>query len=114
MEMPLKEKRKIAAKERTFPLAAFLAGAQKNCYFIYNWGYRMDLGCLEWYPEYARPLGKPLGDMKVDGWQFKSRVRASVRVGRSGDARSDAYNALRRSMSLEGKIAYEIGVRNLL
>lgn len=64
------EKRKIAAEAITFPLAAFLVGAQENCYFIYNWGYRMELGCLEWYPEYDRPLGKPLGDMKVDGWQL--------------------------------------------
>jgi hypothetical protein len=49
-------------------LAAFLAGAQKNSYFIYNWGYRMENGCLEWYPEFDKKLGKPLADSRQTGW----------------------------------------------
>lgn len=68
MRKPLKEKREIAAKSITFPLAAFLVGAQKNCYFVYNWGYRMDNGCLEWYPEWDKKLGKPLDDAKQTNW----------------------------------------------
>lgn len=68
MSKPLDEKNKIAKEHITFPLAAFLAGAQKHSYFIYNWGYRMNDGGLEWYPELEKPLGKPLNQMQVNGW----------------------------------------------
>lgn len=68
MQKPLDEKRKIARENIEFPLAAFLIGAQENCYFIYNWGYRMEMGCLEWYPELDRKLGKPLSDAEQKGW----------------------------------------------
>ncbi|MGB7347771.1 MAG: putative glycoside hydrolase [Pirellulaceae bacterium] len=70
MAKPLSEKRAIAKNSLQFPLAAFLVGAQENCYFIYNWGYRMELGCLEWYPEFDKPLGEPLGDMVKNGWKL--------------------------------------------
>lgn len=70
MKKPLEEKRKLAEENITFPLAAFLVGAQENSYFIYNWGYRMEMGCLEWYPEFDRPLGKPLGDAQINGWEL--------------------------------------------
>lgn len=63
-----KEKRKIAEENITFPLAAFLAGAQEHSYFIYNWGYRLDMGVLEWYPEFDKPLGKPLNEMQTNNW----------------------------------------------
>ena len=68
MRKPLKTKKKLAAENITFPLAAFLIGAQENCYFIYNWGYRMRLGCLEWYPELDKKLGPPTADAKRTGW----------------------------------------------
>ncbi len=68
MRKPLEEKRILAAKNITFPLAAFLVGAQENAYFIYNWGYRMAHGCLEWYPELDRRLGLPLADAKQTDW----------------------------------------------
>lgn len=68
--MSLKEKQKLAAENITFPLAAFLAGAQEKCYMVYSWGYRMKHGCLYWYPEFDRPLGKPLGDAKINGWEL--------------------------------------------
>lgn len=68
MSKPFAEKQKIAKNSITFPLAAFLAGAQEHSYFIYNWGYRMEMGCLEWYPEFDKPLGKPLNDMVINGW----------------------------------------------
>lgn len=70
MEKTLEEKRKIAAENIEFPLAAFLVGAQENCYFIYNWGYRMEMGCLEWYPELDKKLGKPLGDAAKSDWKL--------------------------------------------
>ncbi len=68
MSKPHTEKQKIAKNSITFPLAAFLAGAQEHSYFIYNWGYRMEMGCLEWYPEFDKSLGKPLNDMVINGW----------------------------------------------
>lgn len=70
MNKPYKEKLKLSKKNITFPLAAFLAGAQKHSYFIYNWGYRMEMGCLEWYLEFDKPLGKPLNEMIVNGWEL--------------------------------------------
>ncbi len=81
MSKPLEEKREIARKSITFPLAAFLVGAQENSYLIYNWGYRMEDGCLEWYPEFDKPLGEPLGDMVKDGWKLSREFKhASVWV----------------------------------
>ncbi|MBP0905427.1 putative glycoside hydrolase [Mariniflexile gromovii] len=70
MAKPLKEKQEISRKNITFPLASFLAGAQENSFFIYNWGYRFKHGVLDWYPEFDKPLGKPLHDMKVKGWEL--------------------------------------------
>ncbi|MDO7172407.1 putative glycoside hydrolase [Mariniflexile sp. AS56] len=68
MAKPLKEKQKISKENITFPLASFLVGAQENSYFIYNWGYRFEHGATDWYPEFDKHLGKPLHDMKVNGW----------------------------------------------
>ncbi len=68
MRKPLAEKQRIAAENITFPLAAFLVAAQEHSYFIYNWGYRMDLGCLQWYPELDKRLGAPLADATQSGW----------------------------------------------
>ena len=70
MAKPLKEKQEISKRNITFPLASFLAGAQENSYFIYNWGYRLKHGALDWYPEFDKPLGKPLNDMKVNKWEL--------------------------------------------
>ncbi|NRD20713.1 hypothetical protein HNV08_11690 [Winogradskyella eckloniae] len=63
-----KEKEEISKKHLTFALASFLAGAQKHSYISYNWGYRLGMGSLLWYPEFDKPLGKPLDEMQVDGW----------------------------------------------
>ncbi|MBL7188024.1 MAG: dienelactone hydrolase family protein [Phycisphaerae bacterium] len=71
MQLSLEKKREIAAKNITFPLAAFLVGAQENAYFIYNWGYRMKDGCLEWYPELDKKLGTPLAQAEQTGWMLK-------------------------------------------
>jgi hypothetical protein len=81
MNKPLEEKREIAKKNITFSLAAFLVGAQENCYFVYNWGYRIDNGCLEWYPELDKKLGKPLEDAKQTNWTLTRNFKhASVWV----------------------------------
>ena len=63
-----KQKEKISKQHLDFALASFLAGAQKHSYFIYNWGYRLSMGSLLWYPELDKPLGKPLNDMQTNGW----------------------------------------------
>jgi len=70
MKLPLSQKKEIAASNLLFPLAAFLAGAQEYSYLIYTWGYNIYDGSLEWYPEFDRPLGKPLGDATVSGWEM--------------------------------------------
>jgi len=81
MAKPLEVKQRIAKESLLFPLACFLAGAQENSYFIYNWGYRMANGCLEWYPEFDKPLGNPLGDMVRNGWELsREYAHASVWV----------------------------------
>ena len=63
-----KVKKKISKEHLNFALASFLAGAQKHSYLIYNWGYRLSMGSLSWYPEFNKPLGKPLNDMQTNGW----------------------------------------------
>ena len=63
-----KVKKKISKEHLNFALASFLAGAQKHSYLIYNWGYRLSMGSLSWYPEFDKPLGKPLNDMQTNGW----------------------------------------------
>lgn len=68
MNKPIEEKRIEAQKNLEFALAAYLVAAQEFSFFTYNWGYRLEYGCLEWYPEFDRPLGKPLGDMTKKGW----------------------------------------------
>ena len=70
MKLSLEKKKEIASKNISFPLAAFLVGAQRYSYIIYNWGYRIDDGCLDWYPEFDKPLGKPLGDALINGWEL--------------------------------------------
>ena len=70
MALPLEKKLQIARSNIEFPLAAFLIAAQEYAYFVYNWGYRMDYGGLEWYPEYDKPLGKPLGNFTKKGFVY--------------------------------------------
>ncbi len=62
------EKERISKAHITFALASFLAGAQEHSYIIYNWGYRLKMGSLSWYPEFEKPLGKPLNEMQVNDW----------------------------------------------
>jgi alpha-L-fucosidase len=71
MRKPPEEKRRLAASNITFPLAAFLVGAQEHAYFIYSWGYRSEMGCLDWFPEFDEKLGPPLADARQTGWVFE-------------------------------------------
>ena len=64
------ENRRLAAEALTFPLACFLVAAQEYAYFCYSWGYRPEHGALDWFPEFDRPLGPPLGAARRDRWQF--------------------------------------------
>lgn len=70
MAKSLKQKQKISKENITFPLASFLAGAQENSYFIYNWGYLLNHGALDSYQEFDKPLGKPINNMKVNHWEI--------------------------------------------
>ena len=64
------ERARLAREEIEFPLAAFLIGAQENCYFGYAWSYGLMDGWTEWYPEFDRPLGPPRGPAKKSGWSY--------------------------------------------
>lgn len=71
-----------AAKEYiTLPLACFLVGAGENCYFGYSWGWLLEYGWFDWYPEFDKPLGPPLGDAIRNGWTYQREFEhASVFV----------------------------------
>jgi len=70
-----------ARKKIVFSLACFLIAAQENCYFSYSWGWREQHGSLVDYPEFHKPLGKPKGQAKKDGWVYRrSFEHASVWV----------------------------------
>ena len=63
-----------ARKQLPFYLAAFLIGAQPYSYFQYGWGWELKTGPLAGFPEFKRPLGKPLGDFTrpdPNGWIFR-------------------------------------------
>lgn len=75
MKKSLKKKRAISKQNLLFPLASFLVGAQENSYFIYNWGYYLREGSLEWYPEFDKPLGEPLNEMQVNGWVLTRKYK---------------------------------------
>ncbi len=70
MNRPYEELLEEARENITFPLACFLVAAGPYSYFNYSWGYRPEFGTLEWYDELDRPLGKPLGDAVIDGWEY--------------------------------------------
>ena len=71
MKMPLAEKQKLSRQRIEFPLAAFLIAAQEHSYFNYTWGYRAEHGAFDWYPEFDRRLGPPLGDATRDGYIYR-------------------------------------------
>jgi len=71
----------VSVKNLEFPLACFLIGAGKHCYFCYTWGWLPEYGTFDWYPEFDKPLGAPKGDAVQKGWTFKRKFQhASVFV----------------------------------
>jgi len=71
MRKPYEELAKLARERITFPLACFLVAAQPHSYFCYTWGYREHHGTFEWYPEFDKPLGPPLGEARRTGWTYR-------------------------------------------
>ena len=51
----------LSKKQLELYLALYLIGAQPYSYFQWNWGWDLRTGPLEHYPEFHKPLGKPLG-----------------------------------------------------
>jgi hypothetical protein len=72
----------LSKQQLEFYLAVYLIGAQPYSYFQWNWGWDLRTGPLEHYPEFHKPLGKPLGKYKrvhPDKWEF-TREFEHVRV----------------------------------
>lgn len=81
MRKPHDELVRLARERLTFRLACFLVAAAPHCYFCYSWGYRENDGTFDWYPEFDRPLGPPLGEAKRTGWTYqRDFTRAAVFV----------------------------------
>ena len=36
----------------------------ERCYFCYTWGYSEEHPAFDWYPDFDKPLGPPLGEAK--------------------------------------------------
>lgn len=70
MRLPPKQLTAEATEKMTFSLACYLIAAEENCYFCYSWGYREQHGSLIDYPQFKRPLGKPIGDAVRSGWKY--------------------------------------------
>ncbi len=63
----------LSKQQLEFYLALYLIGAQPYSWFQWNWEWHLDTGPLERYPEFHRPLGKPLGKytrLSPDKWEF--------------------------------------------
>lgn len=81
MRIPSAKLSEEARRKIVFSLACFLIAAQKHCYFSYSWGWREQHGSLVDYPEFRKPLGKPKGQAKKEGWVYtRSYEHASVWV----------------------------------
>jgi hypothetical protein len=81
MQKPHDEQARLAKERITFPLTCFLVAAEPNSYFCYTWGYREINGTFDWYPEFDKPLGPPLGEAKRTGWKYERNfAHATVSV----------------------------------
>lgn len=81
MKKPHEEQARVARENITFPLACFLVGAGRNCYFCYTWGWLGEYGTFDWYPEFDKKLGEPKGEATREGWIFRREFEhASVFV----------------------------------
>ena len=76
-----------SARDITFPLACFLICAGEYAYFDYSWGYKSDMGGLDWYPEFNKALGPPKGEAARERWKYHREFEhASVSVDLSSKA----------------------------
>ena len=71
MKKPHEEQLRVAREQIIFPLACFLTGAGRHCYFCYTWGWLGEYGTFDWYPEFDKKLGAPKGEATRDGWIFR-------------------------------------------
>ncbi|WP_168433148.1 putative glycoside hydrolase [Pontiella sulfatireligans] len=63
----------LSKEQLEFYLSLYLIGAQPYSYFQWSWGWGLTTGPLEHYPEFHKPLGKPLGKYTrthPDLWEF--------------------------------------------
>lgn len=63
----------LSKQQLPFYLAVYLIGAQPYSYFQWGWGWGLKTGPLEHYPEFHKPLGKPLGNytrVHRNQWEF--------------------------------------------
>lgn len=63
----------LSKQQLEYYLALYLIGAQPYAYFQWNWGWGLKTGPLEHYPEFHKPLGKPLGKyhrVHPEKWEF--------------------------------------------
>lgn len=68
-----KEFAELSKDQLPYYLGAYLIGAQPGSYFQWGWGWGLTTGPLEHYPEFHKPLGKPLGKFKrvdPEKWEF--------------------------------------------
>lgn len=81
MAKPHADQYAVAVKNLDFPLACFLIGAEKHCYFCYSWGWLPEHGALDSFSEFEKPLGPPQGPALQEGWIFRREfAHASVFV----------------------------------
>jgi len=81
MKRPHEEQHRLASEQILFPLACFLVGAEKHCYFCYTWGWNPEHGTFDWYPEFDKKLGEPRGPATREGWTYRREfAHASVFV----------------------------------
>ncbi|MCB1235326.1 MAG: hypothetical protein KDM91_09665 [Verrucomicrobiae bacterium] len=81
MKKPREEQLRLAREQITFPLACFLVGAERHCYFCYTWGWLGEYGTFDRYPEFDQKLGAPKGEATREGWTFRREFEhASVLV----------------------------------
>ena len=63
----------LSKEQLEFYLSLYLIGAQPYSYFQWNWSWDLRTGPLEHYPEFHKPLGKPLGKytrVHPEKWEF--------------------------------------------
>jgi hypothetical protein len=71
MKKPHEEQHRLAREQITFPLACFLVGAERHCYFCYTWGWLGEYGTFDWYPEFDKKLGAPKGEAAREGMTYR-------------------------------------------